>query len=173
MRLNPRRSQSGFSLIDMMVTLVIMSILTSVIALSWSSLRAKVERVGCSSHLRALYISFSGYVQDHHHWPQMPPELGEEGHEFYDWVIAEVKPYGGERAAWICPTESRTNVRTITDEEFEGSYVPTLFDTSENSPWEWNQPWLIEQVDNHDSGQLMILPDGTVHTSNTVMMGGM
>ncbi|MFT5470995.1 MAG: prepilin-type N-terminal cleavage/methylation domain-containing protein [Verrucomicrobiales bacterium] len=165
------RNKKGFTILEMMVTISIMTILASTIALSWASLRSRAERVGCTFHLQALYVCFDAYCTDNGHWPQVPDDVGEEGHEFFNVFMKELIPYGGDRSVWICPRERRAGTSHETDKKFTGSYIPTQFDARADTPWMWNQPWLIERVDNHEVGQLMILPDGTIQTLSELRMG--
>lgn len=163
--------KSGFTIVEMMTTVTIISILASTIALSWAGLRARAERVGCTFHLRSLYLAFDSYCNEHGHWPQQPggQAAPKDGPAYYNWIVGELDPYGGERRVWICPTEHRQSRVNVSEKNFEGSYVPTSFDVRPNSPWEWQQPWLVERQDFHEVGFQMIFPDGTISTSRELL----
>ncbi len=153
---------------ELIVTVLIISILAGTLTAGLSSMREKANRVACTSNLRVLHQAFADYTLDKGYWPQEPDGLGSEGHEFFGWIIGEVTPYGGGRNVWICPSDKRLNLINVTTKNFEGSYVPTLFSATEGRPWQWKQPWIMERGNAHGSGALMIMPDGAVLTSNEV-----
>ncbi len=147
-----------------------MVVMATIITIAWHSLIYRAERVACTGNLRVLHQAFSAYTLDVGSWPQEPLNLGSEGHQFYGWLVGELTPYGGPRIAWMCPTEVKAGAISEADREFVGSYVPTMFDSNPNRPWQWaGQPWLIERKDNHDSGRLIIMPDGSVFTDRDVL----
>ncbi len=164
------RKDSAFTLIEMLVSMVIMATLAGILSISYGAVIKKAEMVACMGNLRRLHDSFASYVQDNNRWPQMPEDIGDRDTDFYNWIIGEVTPYGGERAAWMCPTEEKERMVQISAEDFVGSYVPTLFDSGPNTPWQWaKQPWLIERASNHKKGALLVMPDSSVHTVSEAM----
>ena len=158
--------------VEILVTMVIMSILAGTIMMGLTGYKERAERIGCSNNLRLLHVALTTYTHDVGHWPQRPKDSNgnnkfEKGHEIFGWLIGELAEYDAPRTAWICPTEKRLETQHIAEKEFIGSYVPTMFDRGPNTPWKWpKQPWLIERADNHGKGQLVILQDGSVHNAN-------
>ena len=68
----------------------------------------------------------------------------------------------------MCPTDLRErNVGEKQSErdKFEGSYIPTHFESGTDAPYRWRQPWLLERGDFHGEGALMIMPDGSIEPS--------
>jgi len=162
---SPKLQNQGFTFLELMVTILIIAILASTLSIGITALKDRANRVACMGNLRTLHQAFASYTSEKGYWPQEPEDLGSEGYEFYGWLIGEVSPYGGGRNAWICPKEKQERALSITDEEFVGSYVPTMFGPVEGRPWEWNQPWLIERGNLHRSGALYIMPDGSIQTT--------
>ncbi len=174
MRIHPKPSSStaqnlGFTFLELMVTILIIAILASTMSIGLTALKQRASRVACMGNLRTLHQAFASYTNEHGYWPQEPGDLGSEGHHFYTWIIGEVGPYGGERNAWICPTEKQERALDIAREEFVGSYTPTMFSPVEGRPWQWNQPWLIERGNLHRQGALVIMPDGSINTARETL----
>ncbi|MEM1223787.1 MAG: type II secretion system protein [Verrucomicrobiota bacterium] len=155
----------GFTLVEMLVSMAVMAVMAAIVTMSYTNVIGRAERVACTGNLRVLHSAFSTYVQDNGSWPQQPEEIKDDV-QFYGWIVGEVKDFGGERAAWMCPSEERERMLDISSENFVGSYVPTLFAPGQNTPWLWDtQPWLIERASNHKGGGgLLIMPDSSVHT---------
>ncbi|HEV7866278.1 MAG TPA: prepilin-type N-terminal cleavage/methylation domain-containing protein [Chthoniobacteraceae bacterium] len=167
-RLGARR---GFTLLEIVIVLLVISILSLLLIQNYKSLEARAARTRCASNLRNLHIALAAYTQDQNHWPQCPFELGDEG--FDDWWIKEMSRYKLGRSNWECPT-----CKQIMDAEAgkkEGKkedkamihYVPTPFDDGARTPYKWRtQPWAVEIGDFHGDGNLIVFPDGTIRGFN-------
>jgi len=160
----PAGTRTGLTIPELLVAMTITLILSSVSTVAYTGLQRRAERLSCTGNLRALHAAFSGYVLDRGGWPQEGADtVNDDGPLFYGWLVGQVQSYGGDRELWICPSERRRGLAEVSDKEFVGSYVPTMFEPGQNKPFEWeNQPWLIERVNNHLQGQLMIFPNGRV-----------
>lgn len=165
----------GFSLLELGVAIAIIAIL-SVIGLGVASkLRARAQRVRCSTNLRNLAVAANLYVQQNGSWPQIPPAGGGSGsteEEYAEAWIGALAPFGPTRDTWICPTMQNKmgNPDYSSSETARVDYVATPFDDKPNSPHEWpRQPWFIETGDVHGHGNLIIFTDGTISDLKTVL----
>jgi type II secretory pathway pseudopilin PulG len=160
------------SIMELLLATSITLILGAMVTVSFAGMRNRAERVSCTSNLRALHAAFSTYTLDKGSWPQEPPNLPDDSEKFYAWLSDELSKYGGDREAWVCPTERRRRIEDEGQKDFIGSYSPTMFEPGQQKPWEWeNQPWLVERANNHLAGQLIIFPSGKVVTSDEFMAG--
>ena len=169
-----RATGLGYSLTELILSILIISILAAIMfQFSSNKLRARAERTGCESHLKTLYSGFSTYLTDNGEWPQMPDhkfesDSGPGEENYWEWWITTLKEYNIVEKEWMCPTDLRErNVGEKQSErdKFEGSYVPTHFESGTDAPFRWRQPWLLERGDFHGEGALMIMPDGSIEPS--------
>ncbi|MDF1823289.1 MAG: hypothetical protein P1U68_01530 [Verrucomicrobiales bacterium] len=113
------------------------------------------------------------YWTEHGKWPQL--EEGEYKYseeEFFKFWLAATEPYGAGPDTWICPEDRRLERRLEGDELGTiGSYAVTRFDAKSQSPFKWNQPWLIERGSFHGGGAHMLMPDGSVQSSSNPFFG--
>lgn len=63
--LSRNQLESGFSLVEILVSLLIVVILALLIYPNFSKISGKVDAAGCVSKLKALYVGLSGYAADH------------------------------------------------------------------------------------------------------------
>lgn len=170
-----RSAAGGFTLTELLVTIGLIAMLASIgLVFNWSKIKKKVERGGCESNLKTLYAGFSNYLTDYGEWPQIPEHTnldtgdGEEAYWRFWITTMKQKDYGISEFHWLCPTDRReraANQKPEDREEFEGSYIPTEFDSGPDSPRAWRQPWFLERGDFHGDGALMIMPDGSIVAS--------
>lgn len=66
-------SQSGFTLVEIMVTLLILSILVSIVVLTMSYSRSRAQESACKANLRIIYDAVAVYQSLHE--GQSPPDL--------------------------------------------------------------------------------------------------
>ncbi len=167
-----RTTHSGaFTVVEMLVTVGIIVIISTMIVPVSKRLKQRSEQVKCMSHMRSIHSSFTGYMADKGEWPQLPPEEEDwTENKFFRFWVAALEPYGSNRDMWLCPSdevhkEMRENLKKGKD-KFFGSYVPTPFDNNPSTPFRWSQPWLIERGDYHGKGGHMLMPDGSIQESN-------
>jgi prepilin-type N-terminal cleavage/methylation domain-containing protein len=165
------RRTSGWTLIELLIVIAIMAVLVTVtVSAAWRKLQQRAERFKCESNLRSFFVALNAYMMDHEQWPQMPEKIFEKGSrdDYWEWWFDTLKDYQITEDHWLCPTdrrEVRANQKPEEQEKFQSSYAPTNFDSGPNTPRAWNQPWLLERGDFHGSGNLMIMPDGSIQAA--------
>jgi prepilin-type N-terminal cleavage/methylation domain-containing protein len=63
------RASCGFTVIELLVSIVIVGILISILVPSVQSARASARRVECSNHMRQLGMAMHNHHDAHHHFP--------------------------------------------------------------------------------------------------------
>jgi len=165
-RSSRRVSAGGFTLLQLLLSIMIIAILVSVMFPLTGMLRKRAERVKCMNQMRNLGTALGVYTTDNGHWPQIPTGMLADEDKFWKWwlnVLAP-KPYEIPADMWICPTVKREAGITRTEDITFGSYGPTLFDAGSSTPWKWKQPWLIETGSHHrkNGGPHMLMSDGSI-----------
>lgn len=163
---------TGFTIMELMTVLVIITILSLFALPLYEGLEAKAAKANCSSNLKGLYVAASGHLQDKGQWPQIDPALLEASEKSYfkAWIKA-FEPYGVSHKSWICPTIQRAfnDPPYWEDEHFRTDYVAMPFDARQFAPHEYTtQPWFLEKADAHGDGNLLIYGDGSVDALETV-----
>lgn len=160
-----RHRESGFTLLELLIGLVIIGILATLAIPAYTGLRERAQRVQCLANLRALYLGADLYLQRNGSWPQIRSNDYPESTAFADVWIDALTPYGVERKTWICPTIQGLlggPDYTVPD-KFRIDYFATPFDDKSTTPHRWpRQPWFIEAGDVHGSGNLIIFTDGSI-----------
>lgn len=163
-----RLNNRAFTLVEIMVTLAIVAVLAGVAMAGYSKWIRHAENAKCLTHMKGIGAALGTYTVDHEGWPQMPEDLGDkEEEEEWKWWIKTMEPYGITQATWLCPTEDKERRRYARKsgekrDDYEGTYIPTDFDDGRDTPYKWNQPWLIERGNWHGKGQNVLLPDGSI-----------
>jgi prepilin-type N-terminal cleavage/methylation domain-containing protein len=159
-------SRAGFTLVEILMVVIIISLLMTVSVPMYSFLRHKAGDAGCISHLRILGIGLNGYLLDHENiWPQVPESLLLNEEEEMKWWVLTLKTYGIEQKYLYCPSdEGAFEKQEEGPDRFVGSYVITTFDEFPGTAFRWNHPWAIERGSFHDPkvGPNMFMPDGSV-----------
>ena len=165
--------ESGFTLIELLVVIALIGILVTLYAPELSTVRERVEKVICMSHLRSLHVSLGAYLNDNEQWPQFPKDSNGDDVDFTpqqedQFWLDTLKEYGAVGNVWKCPTMSRQLSYQSSAQDWEGSrldYDPATFDDNPTTPRRWpGQPWVMEKADMHHCGGLMIRADGTVQS---------
>ncbi len=166
MKLTYKKKQ-GFTLIELVMVIVIVTLLSTIALPVYSSLKAKGQQAVCLGNLRILHLGFNSYLQEHDMvWPQRPDGGAEEKDELtWKWWLETLKPFDVQKKNWICPADVE-NAAGLYDQEvkFIGSYIPTEFDELPNTAFKWKQPWIIERGEYHgkNTGPHMVMPDGSI-----------
>jgi hypothetical protein len=128
---------------------------------AFSYLREFLEQRRCAQNMRIIHQALAAYLHDHDGvWPQGPAPDESGWAEFW---IAALKPYGVEESDWKCPSVPASEDSNGPDPVYH--YVPTMFDGESGTAYRWQeQPWLIERVDSHRGGPLILFPDGSVRS---------
>ena len=156
---------AAFTLVELMVTIAIIGILSTLLLPELSTLPERAGKVVCIGHLRSLHVSLGAYLNDNEIWPQCPDDA--EGAAAEQFWFDALKDYGGDPNIWLCPTLVRQlgSDFATNSEAPKMHYTPTQFDDNPMTPRKWaSQPWLIEIGDMHHCGNLMIRADGAVQS---------
>lgn len=161
---NPTRRRVGFTLLEILATIVIVLILAMLLTGVLSRLPGVADRARCTQNLKNLYIGLNAYLEDKGHWPQQPAMTVEQQTEYENFWIASLKPYGISEDVWKCPGVTRLGKIQSNGTSPRVHYSPTMFDARPTTPRKWpNMPWVVEIGNIHGHGPLIILPDGSVH----------
>ncbi len=145
---------------------MVIGILTVMLIPAYSSVRARAQRVSCISNLKSLYVAANAYTQDRQGWPQIPTKDLQNPSYANGWIEA-LKPYGISSENWFCPTVRdllRENVATPRID-----YFAMPFGSAVTEPYRYpTHPWFVERADVHGEGQMLILANGEIYSSNQV-----
>jgi prepilin-type N-terminal cleavage/methylation domain-containing protein/prepilin-type processing-associated H-X9-DG protein len=104
------RKAEGFSLVEMLIVMVIMSLLASVYMAVFTAVREKARANVCMSNMRQIGIGLLEYVQDHDETMPIGATTGDPGgspdvHWYEDIAtyVVEHKPNGNAGAFYVCP----------------------------------------------------------------------
>lgn len=168
--------QAGaFTLLEILVAIGIVGLIAAIVVPSYETFKERARKAKCMSHMRAIHGGLLGYMTDQGQWPQFPEELVKPGIEEEDifrfWVTA-TEPYGVGQDSWVCPSDAAL-VRKLNQgrQEYFGSYGVTQFDDNVRTPFRWNQPWAMESANFHGGGAHVLLPDGSVQTTDNPFFG--
>lgn len=161
-------SPKGLTLIETVVIVAILGILASLLLHNLTPFLQRASKVRCMANLRSLHTAFSGYLNDHPYWPQMPEEVYASEHGYDEWWIETMLPYTQTDRVWQCPVLRRADQSLPKNGLRKIHYIPTHFDANPISPRRWNtQPWLIERGNAHGNGALIIFPDGSIREADS------
>ncbi|MBE2203333.1 MAG: type II secretion system protein [Chthoniobacterales bacterium] len=168
-----RHSARGLTMIEVLVSIAIVSILASMVTLAWPRVMASVAAAKCMGNMRSLHVSLGSYVTDTGHWPQLPENLDVSGSNdaaYEDWWLEELKPYGGIPSVWQCPLIQSKISNKDPDGRPRIHYTPTPFDEIPSTPFKWpTQPWLVEIGNIHGRGANICFTDGSIRSMDDVL----
>ena len=157
----------AFTILELLVVLVIISIIASMMLPVYSSYVARMEESRCIANLHNLYVAASGYLQANGSWPQIPVTLIKDDKTLYakTWV-ATLQPYGASHSVWICPTIQRTMGISMDalekDENYRIDFIAAPFNDNPMTPrLAGTHPWFVEKAGVHSRGNLLILANGS------------
>ena len=159
-----KKSQSAFTLFEMLITLGVISILVVLMLPVIGKLRARAQRLQCMGNLRSLHIAAEQYLQDNNQWPQISGAKTNPVGYAQKWIAA-LAPYKLTAKTWICPTVENAlgNPNYATPGREACDYFPMPFDDKPLTPHQWpRQPWFVENANAHGNGQLIIFTDGSI-----------
>jgi type II secretory pathway pseudopilin PulG len=168
-----RSREPGFTLLELAIVIVIIIILVTLSFPVISRVRARAQRVQCTTNLKSLYVAAESYVQQYGSWPQIPmlDDSDNAELEYSRAWIAALKPFGPNEKTWICPTIQGLlqNPDYTKPENARVDYIPMAFDDKPVTPHQWpRQPWFAEAGDVHGNGPLIIFTDGSISDLNTI-----
>ena len=152
---------------ELMLSIAVIATLVAVMFAMTNGLRKRAEAAACMANLKSLFAGLATYTLDHKGWPQPSEDVLGEEEEFWKFWMNVLKPYDIPEETWVCPTHARLENQNY---DFKhGSYLPAGFDNrSAQTPYRWNQPWLMETGNNHGRGPLVIYPDGSIRPFSIV-----
>jgi len=152
---------------EVLTTVVVISILALMAFQSFGIIQAKAERSRCESNLRSLYAAASAYVTDQDSWPQIPIDDIEDPAYAQAWIDAYT-PYKIGRPNWICPSIQKAMGNPPYEDGGENTridYLPTPFDDSPRAAFQWpTHPWFLERGDVHGNGNLIMFTNGRIRS---------
>lgn len=163
----------GFTLLELLCVLAVLSILLTLSAPLAGYFRARVHGQQCVSNLKGLGVHTAAYLADHDNvWPQTgptdpnAPSTGrQEETTATKWILA-LSPYGATDKVWRCPTiEGKIKAygtrEALTMKRLD--YVPTQFGATPGAALQWpDHPWFIERTPNHGRGPYLLQAKGSV-----------
>lgn len=165
-----RHPCAGFTLLELLTVVIIISILAVLILPAIGLYRGRSERLGCISNMKSLYVAASNYTTDNQKWPQVPLTKSGSKEQATTWHSI-LERYGIAWANWVCPSIQRiAGYPDMNDPEKQRiDYFATPFDDHPRTPWRWNtQPWFVERGDMHGNGNLCIFSDGSIEDLRSI-----
>lgn len=107
-RVTPVAKRYGFTWVELLVVLTIVSLLAALTISALHNARQKARSATCQSNVRQLSMAMQSFVADNHEYPlYINPkcELGEYPEHSTEWVMA-LEPYGASEPIWRCPSAS-------------------------------------------------------------------
>ena len=159
-----RSSIRAFTFVELLAVMGILAVLIALVFTTTSSLIQRAEKPACMANLKNLHMALSACLVDNQQWPQVPNGMDLNSPEECSWWRKTLAPYGMVDKSWICPTLRRTAIEKNMEAALqENHYVPSLFDEFPATPYRWpNMPWAMEIGNNHGTGILIIMMDGSI-----------
>ena len=85
-------AQDGFTIVELMITLLILSILVSIVVMTMAVSRSKTQRAACKANLRIINDAVTQYRAIHD--GEAPPDLK---------TLVDDPPYIKASFKWMCP----------------------------------------------------------------------
>ena len=163
-----RACRKAFTLVEVMVTVAIIAVLALISVGSYTKYLAYADNAACITRMKDVGTGLANYTLSRGEWPQYPENLDNVDEEkVWEWWITKLEPYGVAPIAWLCPADERMRKQASKKEgtpreKYEGTYIPTYFDTGPDIPFRWNTPWLVERGAYHPNGQNILLSNRAV-----------
>ncbi len=174
MRPPTRRRGAAFTILEILVAVGILALLAALIVPMSDVFVKRAKKAKCISNMRSLHSGLSAYTLDKGHWPQMEEgEFDYTEEDFFGFWIEETSDYGLSQENWVCPSDRALERLIGSDQKptYFGSYVVTRFDDKPQTPFRWNQPWIMERGNFHGKGVHILMPDGSVQDSRNPFYG--
>ena len=154
------RSNSAFTLLEMLAAVSIVLILVAMIYPAVEKITPKAEMAVCMNNLRNLRVAFSVYSTEG--WPQIPQGIILGSNEEQRWWVEQTKKDLPEKS-WLCPTITRLFKSSSEKDRPIIHYLPTPFSAQPGKANKNAQmPWFIEIANAHGNGNLLIRQNGNV-----------
>lgn len=162
------RTQQAFTILELATVIVVIVILATMAIGSYSSIRDRARRAGCSNNLTGLHVAVASYLSDHDWvWPQVSTDSPTDPAFAQAW-IGYLKPYKMQPVNWCCPAIQAAigldpNLYPRLD------YFPTPFDATPRIAFKYaTQPWFVERADIHGDGNMLIYASGEIKSLDDV-----
>jgi prepilin-type N-terminal cleavage/methylation domain-containing protein len=171
---------SGFTLLELLCVLAVLSILLTLGAPLAGHFRSRVRGQQCVSNLKGLGVHTASYLADHNNvWPQIKPAAPDgsnnsrQDEATAELWIAALSPYGASDKIWRCPSiEAKIKANGtpggLTKKRLD--YIPTQFNAEPGAATQWpTHPWFIERTPNHGLGPYILQADGNVFSMEELL----
>jgi len=173
------RITSGFTLVELLMIMVIISMVATLSMPAYTYLKKHAQNAQCISNLRSIHLGFTSYLSDHEAvWPQKPTNVSGDEAVSNFWYTA-LQSYGLSISLWTCPTDFDTTdpaqkAKLQQQNAFISSYMVTPYNPLPSTAYQWYQPWVVEKYENHGQGQgpNILMPDGAVRRGVSLLDGG-
>lgn len=156
----------GFTILELLTVLVVISLLATMVFGSYSALRDRARRGACVNNLVNLHVAMASYLTDNEGmWPQVPSNNLSDPNYAISWINV-LRPYKLTEINWICPSvQAAIGLSYIKYPRLD--YLATPFGTQARAAYQYaTQPWFIERADIHGDGNLLIFANGAVKSVN-------
>lgn len=159
-------SARAFTFVELLAVIGIIGVLSVLVFTATKISIERAEKPVCMANLKNLHMALTTYLTDNRKWPQVPAGTELDSPEEGAWWRGVLAPYGMVGKSWTCPTLHRTAVEKNMEQALrENHYVPSLFDEYQATPYRWPSiPWAMEIGNNHGSGLLIVMMDGSVQS---------
>ena len=155
----------GFTLLELLVVIAIIAILAALLYPAFNWYRVRAQKIACQENLKGLYVAASAYVNSNgDRWPQVKYDATKQQKYAEDWMDV-LSPFGIARKNFICPVVQvkLKNPNFLEPDNHRTDYIGGVFSDKPGNCRKWpKQPWFVERQDSHESGNLMILADGSL-----------
>jgi prepilin-type N-terminal cleavage/methylation domain-containing protein len=166
----------GFTLVELLVVILIISVLAAFLVPAVFQGRKRVRRIQCTNHLRSVGQLAIGYASDNRDW--LPVAKGENprAYESFQIMVDEITE-ARDPKLYVCPASQKeeaepdkeTGVFQLTEDNVSYSWRNTRLRTSGGSKAKTpigsdNSIAIPEQniIENHDDGMTMLYLDSSV-----------
>jgi prepilin-type N-terminal cleavage/methylation domain-containing protein/prepilin-type processing-associated H-X9-DG protein len=137
------RTRRGFTLIEILVVVAIISLLAAILFPVFSRARESARRASCQSNLKQIGLAFMQYVQDYDE--RYPPGAG-SGNPGTGWAN-QIEPYGKSLKILRCPSDPYKGVGNFFP--YGASYPPEIISYYYNQNFSGCFPYASPWVGDH------------------------
>lgn len=101
MNVNTRRQAQGYTLIELLIALTVISILAALLMGAFSQARERARQTQCVHHLRQIGAAFQTYLQD---WEALPESFEDVRNNPYPRAKDSLKEYSPSPEIYHCPS---------------------------------------------------------------------
>jgi prepilin-type N-terminal cleavage/methylation domain-containing protein/prepilin-type processing-associated H-X9-DG protein len=117
-----RRSNSGFTLVELLVVIGIIAVLIAILLPAMNKARKQARTTACLSNLRQFGNSFVMYTLDHK--GKYSPYFSGGGGTSFAWQwMWQMKRYGSNDSCRLCPEASTSNPNITSGDQWGGAFM--------------------------------------------------